>query len=364
MIKIVHIHSDPKFLNEVLKFENSEIENSILVIGHENNFRPLKDFKINFFFKDDSNLVNIIELIRDADIIVVNDLCHYKKKIINLLDSSKLILWRFFGTELYSEDRNKFYSLETQSKFGEIKFSIRNYYKSLKKRILDKKIYAKIDFVMMICKEEYDFISAYKSIPKFLQISLLRKTLNKAADLAPKKLNQTIIGNNRNAWNNHLDILNEIKINNIKDYQHYLFFSYGDINEYSNSVKFEVSQLNNVALIEDFLSMDRFNSIYETSSAFILNGYRQMAVANIFTALNCGCKIYMSAKNSVYHFLKHEGFLVFEVNNLSNDLQAKNIQLSLEQMEYNLTKLDQLYDKYSSNQFVNSIMEIYKNKIN
>ena len=102
--------------------------------------------------------------------------------------------------------------------------------------------------------------------------------------------------------------------------------------------------------------IEEFRTLYDSAAALVINGYRQMAMGNIMSALAKGVKVYLSSKNCMYSWALNEGFKVFDVNDLAEDIENDNIYLAEEDMAHNKQVYSGLADKYSVQEFLRTIL--------
>jgi dTDP-N-acetylfucosamine:lipid II N-acetylfucosaminyltransferase len=171
------------------------------------------------------------------------------------------------------------------------------------------------------------------------------------------------LGNNRSAYNNHLDLLDLIKDSNSKNkYKFLMFFNYGRNNYYADLVRNKANKIEEIEVLEDFLEIEKFNQIYFEASALVINGYRQMAMGNIFTAIKNKTKIYLSTNNVIFNWLKEEGFSVFSIEEFVIDLDNNNIALKEFEILRNQNQLVTFTKKYNQEEFHNSLSLILNEK--
>lgn len=140
-----------------------------------------------------------------------------------------------------------------------------------------------------------------------------------------------------------------------------LFFNYGSNNYYTDTVRREVNQ-KNIVLLENFLSIENFNKIYDNATALVINSYRQHALGNIFSALLSGTKVYLNKKSSTYKWLKHEGFIISEINELPRDIDNNKIMLTQKEYQHNVNCYNQMKANYTNINFIENIITVLKNE--
>lgn len=366
MFKLVHIHSDPKFLRSINKYQHELFDNTMVFIGNGDSLDVEFPQNTVFFERTNENIDKIAAYISVFDLVIFEDLTAYNKKILMKLPQGVKVSWRFFGHELYNKRLDLILTNST-IKFAkkDYKIYLRNggmkaYYKFLKHKysvIYDLYKYSKkINNIQVICEEEYNFLKRHwYFLPRFIQVPLKKPTIYEEV----KKENFFIFGNSRNISNNHLDVL-EI-INNSKNkspYQTKMFLSYGYENTYYNQVVKEVNKNQSIEMITDFLPSDQFIDIYKKASALVINSHRQMALGNIFTAISTNCKIYLNDKNVIKQWLEREGLKIYSIDDFKHDYETNNLKLSNEDAKKNILMMHKIYDNYNISHFHKEILKI------
>jgi len=353
-LRILHINTDLKFLHAITHYEDPNIHNDLLFIGDAKG-----DVRVKFQFSNTkSDLDKIITLANNYDAVILLDLEQAKSYIANRLRKDISVFWFFFGYELYgkilnitlSELTKRIIQKETFRKGGLLKLGPFSKAYSLWRQKEFSRAIKRIDYFLCLCQEEYEFLSHYFKLPEFIQ----RPYVIESSLVYNEKLgNKLMIGNSRSVFNNHIDILNMLR--EAPEIEKYAFLNYGPEGQYYDAVMSKGNELGNFKPITSFLNKIEFEKVYNVSDAFVMNGYRQMAVGNIITAIRHGVKLYINYKNPFYHFLIKNGFLVSEINDLDNDLRNKHITLNEPEMEQNIRALVNLSKKYSQNDFVGRI---------
>lgn len=369
--KIVQIHTDRKFLYESEFYKSDTVENQIIFVGDkgdvDGNYRNL----VKVFSKEDID--EIIEIVKNADLIILSGLCSFKKNFLEKLPSDKVVLLRLFGFELYQLKRDQFISNETRKSFFPIRKN-QSLIRNLKNLIhqyhqkpikfdseKQKKIFGRLNAIIMVNEFEYTELKNLFSLPKFLKLNL--PPVNENLDINKPKKNTIIIGNSKHFWNNHIDILKMLRrVKNIGNYQLFLFFNYGPESEYTQKVRELSGSFDHLTFQKEFLSMPDFLKVYSEASALVINSYRQHALGNIFTAIFNGCKIYLNKRSSTFDWLKTNNFIISEVSELKNDIKSGKIGLSKTEMEFNVNRYKQLAQEYSQKDFVSAVENILENE--
>lgn len=373
MKKIVQIHTDSKFLYESEFYRSDSVKNQIIFIGNRENVKKDYGELISFFPKQVQSIDLIIEAVKDADLIVLNEFDTFKTKLLEQLPAEKKVFLRLFGYELYRLKRDNFISHETRKSFFPIRKDhsiIRNlknlihqyYQKPIRfDSEKQKRIFGRLNAIIMVNEFEYNELKESFSMPKFIKLNLPPIRENFDTDRSKKDL--IIIGNSKHFWNNHIDILKMTgRIKNIGKYRLFLFFNYGPEGDYTQKVRKLSKSFDNLTLQEEFMSMPDFLKVYSEASALVINSYRQHALGNIFTAIFSGCKIYLNKRSSTFEWLKTNNFIISEVSELKDDLKTGNIGLSNSEMEHNVKRYRQMTEEYSQKDFIREVENILDNE--
>ena len=358
---IFHIHTNPIFLDIGPYFPDDKFENKYILIS--NNIGDIKSERsIQIFKNEDNDITKLIQNINCASVLVIYDLDPIKIGIVNKIKSNIIVIWRFFGYELYSKipeivlsKKSLYYrNMDTKIFLQNLISCIKKVFDKIIKNDFEEAI-ERINYIMCFCFEEYTFLSQYFKLPQFIDFPRTKK-ISQITNC--HKSYSIILGNNRGIYNNHIDILSNLKNNKEKipnNIKIIMFFNYGPENKYTSAVRDIAKDIPNVEIINDFLSKEEYNRIYMTSSSLIINSYRQMAMNNIITALKNGVKVYLNPKNCIYSWLLREGFCVFDVNTVIEDIVSSNIILSQSDYQMNICAFDNLNKKYTIDNFLTQL---------
>lgn len=370
MYRLLHLYKDAKFLHDTQRFLPSFFENEIVYFGNDQVTASLENLGVPYRIcsADPEDFVQeVLPLLKECDAVILHSYSDFDKIILKYLPKNCKIFLRFYGYELYSLVRGNYLSKTTLDTVYPIKLKHNTYSKYFKKKLKrlfkrewqvdyekQKQVYQKFTRILLFHDWEYRELSKYFYLPHFISLPWIQTT-----DYQPQeKHHQILIGNSKNFWNNHLDIIK--KINNYRALdtnQYILFFNYGNENNYTKTIRRLISRsIKNYLLIEDFLPIEKFRETYRTTSALVINSYRQHALGNIFTALLYGVKIYLNPKSSTYPWLKQLGFQVFDINQLITDIKNNQISLNLEEQRYNIDLYYHLKEQYTLADFAQEII--------
>lgn len=369
-LKTVHIHTDYKFVQGSQRFFGKFFDNSLVIFIDDVSYNgPYQDSAIYY---NENDLDKVIEHCKGADLVVLYNLDVLKSQIAVELPNHVKIIWRFFGNEFYKRMKLEVLSEKSRStllqgqkwSFKEsVKYILRPLYHKIKYgdkiNNLFYRAMCRIDYMLVFSKKEYKYLSQYwEPLPECILLPIITGNFNYKCpkiDLR-NKCNEIVLGNSRNIFNNHLDIIEMIESSTEKEnYKFLLLFNYGSEGAYADAVRETVCGKKYFQLIEKYIPSNEFKSFYKNVSALIINGYRQMAMGSIFLALKNGVKIYLNRKNVMMDWLLGEGIQVFSVKNLASDLENGNIKLHDEIAYHNLEGLYKLYKNYTEEEFQEKI---------
>ena len=374
-IKIVHIHSDSKFLKLGDAFFSSEFENELVFLGNKNNFETTLGSELHFFDKSKNSVKSIVDFCSDFDLVVFYSIDALATKIILALPKKMKIGWRFFGFELYYKNKNKYYTEYTKqileqelntknTPLRRLKNSILSLLKNYDNALFLKAI-SRCNLFFGLYEEEYLILKKdFPNLPFFIPVSLNMDSLEEKS-IAIQKEKYFLVGHNRIIWNNHFDILDIIKRNkNTGNYQASLLVNYGQKGFYFKKLVQYAQSIQDVVLIEEFMSIEEFDQLYLKCSALVINSKRQMAGNNIRKALEHGTKVYLDPENSFYDYLKNNGFLIYTIQQFESDYASGNLTLNPEMAQFNYNKLVELTKNNSSVTFRANVIRFLNENTN
>ena len=369
--KIKHIHTDIKFVSGVNIFNDEKFHNEVFLFSKQPNYDGVYKGEVSVFNYSKNDINRAISLCQEADIVVMWDLEFVKSYITNRLNENVKVIWRFFGTELYNKIPKYVFTTQTTEVKKKNTFNsplIRTFKASILKKNQQVKYQTtlKIEFegavrranyFLGLSDTEYQFLKErWPELPPFLQNPFPQMKSNEDSESIS---NDIILGNSRNDYNNHLDILDIIENSKSSVYYNYhLMFNYGKDNTYAKAVRERAVKLEQVKVIEEFLPIEEFRELYKSISAFVLNGHRQMAMANVFQALRNNVKIYLNEKNVILDWLRKEGFLVYTIDDFASDIENNNIKLNESEIIHNKNRLKAFGQKYNHTDFKNKLLKI------
>lgn len=366
IFKIIQIHSDYKFISDGARFIGPEIENKIVIIEKNDSYKG--ELKENYNVCKVSEFEKVLRICQGADLVVLYNLDIFKAKIVLALPKDIKISWRFFGYELYGKKISVFLSDETKRYFPQKSYTqkvesiLRIPFRVFKIGAISYsalffKAVNRINFMLVLSKEEYNMLSNLYKLPTFMRMAPKGwHPIISAKQLESKKDKNIIIGHSRSIFLNHIDTIRDIdKCPNKDNYNFKIMFNYGPENDYTQAVRQLTKNKPYYQLIETFMPRKEYELFYQSISALVINSYRQLAGANIFIGFQYGVKVYLNPQNVHMQWLQNLGFKVFPIEELKYDIENNNVSLSEEEIQYNFDMLEKYNNSYTQEEFIQEI---------
>jgi hypothetical protein len=353
---IVHIATDEKFIDAAYKIYERAFpkKNKFLILVGEvqNGIEHLSKKNDYIFIKKDEKLISSVEsLVKEASIIVFHGVNFPQAQIaLSLKKKDKAFIWNVFGYEVYNNYGIFGYDVIGKKTYKAFIFSIKDWLKNRFRSIFylimkgepepDKFIaqsFFKMDFVGILFKEEiekYMDLGIVKTDIKQLKFTyypldiVINKEQNKVTN------DNILLGNSASYTNNHLEAFDILKQMDLGTRELITPLSYGK-EEYANEIiKIGKSTFgDSFNPLVEFLPLSEYQKILQNCGIVIMNHYRQQAVGNVLNTMYMGAKVYLSNKNTLYHYLKRIGCYVYcieeDLNPANDDALAS---LSKEKM--------------------------------
>lgn len=244
--------------------------------------------------------------------------------------------WLIWGGDLYEYRTNKKYS---------------------KKEIIRRFIIKRFGFITPVVYGDYELAKKYyktraKCIGEIFYMQFYEKYQSihnrENTDISDKVIIQ--VGNSATPSNHHKEVLellyphkNEIKI--------ILPLSYGE-KEYSDEIKKIALEKfgDNATILSDFIPLEQYNKILESTHIAIFATDRQQAMGNIFVLLLLGKKVYLKEGYTHYDFFIKNGFKIFNLKHFSLN------KISIEDATYNK---DLILKKYSKEKQIENFRYVF-----
>lgn len=366
MKTIAHVIFDEKFFDDVIEVNeyitNNKCQNEYLIVtwlGMKKKFKYIKRAKNVKFVSAFTFLFKAFQ--GDYDAVFLYSIKECPSTVISLIPKRIKVFWFAMGYDLYSYPmRNPFIDVPNligplTSKIKE-PFAVR--FKHIIKTILSLpleslayKAMHRTDYFSGILEYEYDLLKAengYKGGKVNFQYQSLEsfKTCGVKEDYIGDNI---LIGNSAAETNNHLEVLQCFKKVNVGDRKIIVPLSYGGWKVQKQIImeSYEKEFHNQFVPILNFMPFADYKHIIGSCSIAIFGHERQQAMGNIYTALNMGCKVFLSNTSPVFTFLKKLGVYVYSIQ---NDLSTSEINTPLTEEEKSHNR-NIIYSMYNEKQF-------------
>jgi hypothetical protein len=370
--EIIHISQDEKFI-ELTKYQFNAVygvNNTYYIVVKDKSQSLIfveEDFKTVVIEKDE--LISLAKKLPTNSIIIFHSLVSAFFPFINILVGKHILIWMFFGMEIYNDKdfykRKKLYASSThrlyptkkESFIKSLKDNLRPFFRLLRPSLplsskeKKKKIFNTFNYIGLLYKEDFDYISKIAKIKSAHHFHYTYYPLEKIIDINDNpelKKNKIMIGNSGHLTSNHFDVFKKISNYSLENNEIIMPLSYGN-GRYIERIKNNIPQQfnkNKMNLLTGFLPLEDYNLILKHVNIFILYTKRQQGVGNVIALIWHGAKVFLSHKNTFYHFLKRIGVIVYCYE---TELTEKTIKkgLTLQEIKHNRDILyEHLNEKY------------------
>jgi hypothetical protein len=226
---------------------------------------------------------------------------------------------------------------------------------------------ARVQFFSSPLPYEYDLLK--KSLGRRFRAEYLQINYGSVQDTfagSGKKIrgNNILVGNSASLTNNHTEVFEVLKRQNLSGRKIIVPLSYGQaayrdyvvkIGRQMFGAKFEP--------VTSFLSLPDYHEMLSSCSCAIMNQYRQQALGNIGTILYQGGRLYLSQKNVLAKFLRARGAHVSQLEELARGVGCSFSPLAAKEHDDNVRVVTELWgqDKVQENfsNFVKVIRDLH-----
>lgn len=334
---MLHVASDPKFLTDIERFAGPRFRNEVAVYGPGFDPGLRIEGREPIRFRSGRHAVRgIAELASGFDLLVVHNLDYWKARAVARIRGDVPIGWRFFGFELYNRWSEELYSARTRELLarerGWRRWALDPLRPPLRKLLRWDHVgpaVKRIDLFFGIIPDEYELLTRRTGLrlPEFVQFPVKSDFSAQAPNVASKR-DIVLLGNSRNPYNNHLDVLDAVlPVPEASRYRIVIPFSYGADGLYASEIRATVRD-HDVELVERFQPRHEFRRTFAEARAAVYAGRRQMALWNIFASLAHGVKVYLHPHNPTYDWLIRSGARVHDVARFVDDVRTGDLGLS------------------------------------
>ena len=304
---IVHIFPKEKFTAPFINLINENFnqeEHLFIIFGEHKNFdvNLATKYKNILDIGDEKNIFSHKSILQNASKIILHSLIIGKWMTIFFTFNKKLLAksdWVIWGADLYGY---KFRGKGIKAYINE----------KLKGRIIKNVsgLITHIEGDAKLAREVYKTNGIYKY--SFMYKSNVFNEINLSSD--EEKKGFTIqIGNSADPKNNHLEILDRLKVFKGKDIRIIVPLSYGPV-DHANKVITYGKKLfgKKFEPIVDFMQYDEYLKLLNSVDIAIFNHERQQAVGNITNLLGLGKKVYIRSDITTWNFCKDHNLIVYD----------------------------------------------------
>lgn len=360
---IIHIARDEKFIDAAHDIYEKAFPGKnrfiILLEDREDEINYLSKMEAyEFLYTSENYLAEIHTIIDEGCIVIFHGMKHDQSQVaLSIKKHNVTLVWSVFGSEVYGNPYlvgKEIYGAQTYKTFvfnlkRKLKNVLRPYYKFFKgEDDLYKNIILamrKMDYMailhreeLLYCKDKIKLRDDIKQIPftYYPMDVIIDRHTGMVSD------NNILLGNSAYYSNNHLEAFDLLRKMGIGDQKIICPLSYGD-EAYADEIAKRGKSLFGPKFypLTEFLPLDKYQKILRGCGIVIMNHYRQQGAGNILHAMYLGAKIYLSRKNTLYHYLTRIGCRLYCIEeDLKPDNEKAFMLLTKKQIQKNRTILE------------------------
>lgn len=373
--KIIHIAPDEKFIDAAYRIYEKAFpgENLFLIIKERDELLEYISKSTGYVIIDPkTNLQNQVErYVTEAVLVVFHGMNEQQAIIATQLGEQYVKVWTVFGYEVYGnhkvKDLNILGPLTTvrfQKRFSGFKDSFRIPYSRLfrLKKHPDEivlKAFKAMDYIGLLYFEEVEYykkLGILSNQTEWVNFTYypLGPVVKKDSEMISK--NDILVGNSAFPSGNHLEVFDILRNKALGQRKLIVPLSYGRV-KYRNYIVekgLKIFKDKFQPLIE-FLPLTEYQQLIQSCGIVVMNNYRQQAVGNILDMLYRGARVFLTKRNTFYHYLKRIGCYVYTVE---DDLVES--KLSILEIEKQLHNREVLSRELSMNNIVSCLQKKFE----
>ena len=368
-INILHLTSDQIFIDVAYDYFESVAPscNTFFVPSWNKRLNSIKKTPVKFInplsFKNPTFMKSLVKY----DFIVLHSLDGFSQGLLANTTQNLKFVWIGYGYDYYDliyEGPNWMYQEKTRAIVEELthkKNSVLTIFKQyiLKQialkilyRNLDKKmIVEKINFFSPVLENEYNIVASKfgSSFPEYVAWNYGSPAAffnNERKSHCNPNGNNILIGNSATPTNNHIEVFDLLRTQNLGNRKIICPLSYGN-SDYASVIKNRGKSYfgENFLDLDTFMPYEEYTELIGTCSNVIMNHHRQQAVGNIVVMLALGANVFLNKINPLYSFLKEKGAVIFSIDELFDSPDLLDSHLSEVDIEHNRQILLSLYSQ-------------------
>lgn len=387
-VNILHLAPDEKFIDAAYKnFESVAPScNTFFVPSWDKKLKYIKNTPVKFINPFSFKNPFFMKSLEKYDFIMLHSLNTFNQRLLANTSQDLTSVWIGYGYDYYDliyEDRNWLYQEKTRAIVNELtqngssaitthkKHALKQLARKVLYNNLDKKaIVEKINFFAPVLENEYNMVASKfgSSFPEYVAWNYGSSAAlfndERKSHCNPNG-NNILIGNSATPTNNHIEVFDLLRTQNLGNRKIICPLSYGN-SDYASVIKNRGRSYfgENFLGLDTFMPYDEYTELIGTCSNVIMNHNRQQATGNITPMLFLGANIFLNEINPYYSFLKEKGAVIFTMSDLSDSLDLLNSQLSEAEIEQNQQIVTSLYDRRAlRNKTENLINRVISSKI-
>lgn len=311
---ILHVMLDEKFTAEYIALINNNFDctqHLFLVMSSGINMRyagAVKDVKnVTIMHKDVSGLFKAVRCMISADKIILHGMfTRYIVYLIAFFGLSHKTYWYIWGGDLYD-----YYKEDGLWKKAKIKV-ISNL----------KGIITPLEGDYLLAKKVYH--ASCGCFPCLLPSTSVRDDEGIDHSRHTRAQGSSInilLGNSADIENNHIYLLDKLKVYANDNVKIYIPLSYGD-QEYADKVERYASEVfgSKTVAMRKFMPLSEYKEFLKSIDVAVYAHKRQQAFGNIIHLLLDGVKVYLDTSVSTWSWMEQLGIKAFDVDNVDKDL--------------------------------------------
>ena len=372
---ICNIVCDEKFIDgaiECLDFYSEKWTNKWIICN-------LKGRKLNFIKRHSDRVQNVDEnkvinflIDNKFDAVILHSFGVISPAVIANIPLGIKVFWFGWGYDIYNYPKQRPFLKWNLYKPLTAKYLRSSLYKkgrSLASKLLFtlkgngrvyKRALNRVDYFAGIIEFEYDLL---KSNPNFRAQKVSFAYSSSLGVTSYENFEKydglnILIGNSAADTNNHLDLLERLKLLDISNRKIILPLSYAGTEKYVADVIKAYKRFfgDNVIALTSFMPFEQYKKYILSCNVAIFFMARQQAMGNINTALKYGCKVFLSEENPVYQYYKNSGISVYSIE---KELSNEHISIELTDAEIDNNRF-LLKNRYEYKSYLNKLETIYQ----
>lgn len=317
---ILHLMNNEKFIASYIEF-----------------VKEYFDFEEHFFIIVDDVSKDVVKLPKYKNVFILNrsydsrfNYFKYSKVIKPYANRAKKIILH----ALFSDNKNFFlyFNQHLLSKSYWVMWGGDLYvYNKPRTRFRDKlrhyirmQIYSKMGHFITYIKGDYELAQKwYGAKGEYHECFMYPSNLYKEYDIKPKKRDTINIqlGNSADPTNNHLEVLERLKVYKDEDIKIFTPLSYGDQEHAQKVIAYGKELFSDKFIpLTKFMPFEKYLEFLSEIDIAIFAHKRQQAMGNTITLLGLGKKVYMRSDISPWELFKNIDVKVFDVEDIEIDL--------------------------------------------